>query len=385
MVRVISKVKRQRYLAFDPWFFLALLGIVLIGLTMVASSSIVVGNKMYHQPFYFLIRQIVYIGLGTILGLFVIQLPVYLWREISPYLLLVAMVLLILVLIPGLGREVNGSMRWLGMGPLRMQVSEIGKFCLVLYMAGYIVRRQDELQRTWQGFIKPLFIVALLVLLLLKEPDFGAAVIIILTSLGMLFLGGANIWQFIGLSCFTFLAIALLTVSAPYRVQRLMTFLNPWQYQFDSGYQLTQSLIAFGRGGFKGVGLGDSVQKMFYLPEAHTDFLFAVAAEELGLFGAMVILCLFYLLIFRIFMMGRRALFVGANYSAYVAYGFALWIGLQATINIGVNSGLLPTKGLTLPLMSFGGSSIMISCVLFAILLRIDYETRQRKYSKIGA
>lgn len=383
-VSIGNTIRKSKYLAYDPWLIIAALGIILVGLTMVASSSIVIGNKLYHQPFYFLIRQTVYLGLGTILGLFVIQVPVYVWREISPYLLLFAIFLLVLVLIPGVGREVNGSQRWLGFGPLRLQVSELAKLCLVLYTSSYIVRRREELQSTFLGFMKPLLVVGLVVLLLLKEPDFGAAVVIIMTCLGMLFLGGVRMLPFIGLSSMAVVSIFAIAIAAPYRFQRLTTFLNPWQYQFDSGYQLTQSLIAFGRGGLTGMGLGESVQKMFYLPEAHTDFLFAVAAEELGLFGALMILGLFYLLLFRIFLIARRALLVGAYFSAFMAYGFAFWVGLQATINIGVNSGILPTKGLTLPFMSFGGSSIMVSCILFAMLLRVDFETRQRKYSKVG-
>ena len=381
----ISSVKRKnRYLAYDPWLILAILGIVLIGLTMVASSSIVIGNKLYQQPFYFLIRQTVHLGLGIILGLFVIQVPVYVWREISPYLIMISLFLLVAVLIPGVGREVNGATRWIVFGPLRLQVSELAKLCLVLYTASYIVRRREELQNTFLGFMKPLFIVSIVAVLLLKEPDFGAAVVIIMTCLGMLLLGGVRLLPFMCFSLLILASMLIVAVAAPYRFQRLTAFLNPWQYQFDAGYQLTQSLIAFGRGGLTGLGLGESVQKMFYLPEAHTDFLFAVAAEELGLVGALFILSLFYLLLFRIFLIARRALMVGSYFSAFVAYGFAFWIGLQATINIGVNSGLLPTKGLTLPFMSFGGNSIMVSCILFAMLLRIDFETRQRKYSKVG-
>lgn len=379
-----NPTRKSRYLAYDPWLIISVIGIVFVGLMMVASSSIVIGNKMYHQPFYFLIRQCVYLLLGGILGIFITKVPVYVWRELSPYLLVGAIILLTLVLIPGVGREVNGSQRWLGFGPLRLQVSELAKLCLVLYISSYIVRRREEVQSTFLGFMKPLFVVGIVVMLLLKEPDFGAAVVMILTTLGMLFLGGVRLLPFIVLSIASMSSILMLAVAAPYRFKRLTTFLNPWQYQFDSGYQLTQSLIAFGRGGYFGLGLGESVQKMFYLPEAHTDFLFAVAAEELGLFGAILILCLFYILLFRIFLIARRALLIGSYFSAFIAYGFAFWLGLQAIINIGVNSGLLPTKGLTLPFMSFGGSSIMVCCMLFAMLLRIDYETRQSKYSKIG-
>ena len=376
--------QKQNLLVYDPWLIIALLGLLLMGLTMVASSSIVIANKLHQQPFYYLIRQTVHLGLGVTLGLLVIQIPTHFWHKISAHLLLFSILLLILVLIPGIGREVNGAVRWLVLGPVRLQVSELAKLILVLYMASYIVRRREELQTTLMGFIKPLLVVAAIAFLLLREPDFGSAVVILLTCMGMLFLSGVRFLPFMVLMFLAVVGIALLAIASPYRFARLTTFLNPWQYQFDSGYQLTQSLIAFGRGGWLGLGLGDSIQKMFYLPEAHTDFLFAVAAEELGLCGVLVILSLFYLLLFRIFLIARRALLLEAHFSGFVAYGFAFWIGIQAIINIGVNSGLLPTKGLTLPLISYGGASMMIFCILFAILLRIDYETRQKKYSQVG-
>ena len=371
--------RKQNALAYDPWLLIALFALLFIGLTMVTSSSIVIGSKLHQQAFYYLIRQSIHLGLGIILALFVLKIPVVVWHELSPRLLLCLVVLLLLLLIPGMGREVNGAVRWLAIGPIRLQISEIAKLIMILYLASYIVRHQPHLQSAaTMSFVSPLLVVALIVVLLLAEPDFGSSVVIFLTSLGMLFLSGVRLLPFIILTTSTLFAMFVLAIASPYRFARLTTFLNPWQYQFDTGYQLTQSLIAFGRGGLTGLGLGESIQKMFYLPEAHTDFLFAVVAEELGLCGALVILGLFYLLWFKMFLIARRALQQGEYFSGFVAYGFSFWIGIQTTVNVGVSSGLFPTKGLTLPLISYGGASMMIFCVLFAILFRIDYEIRQK-------
>jgi cell division protein FtsW len=267
-------------------------------------------------------------------------------------------------------------MRWIGLGFIGMQVSELAKFAVVVYMAGYLLRCNAEIKVDFSGFLKPMTVLGVILLLLLKEPDFGAAVVIMATALGMMFLAGMRLRNFILLLAIVFAGLSFLAISAPYRLLRLTSFLNPWEHPFNSGYQLTQSLIAFGRGGWFGVGLGQSIQKLFYLPEAHTDFLFAVIAEELGLVGMLVVIFLFTFLVVRIFYIGRKAQKLGQHFAGYLAYGFGLWIAIQFAVSMGVNSGLLPTKGLTLPLMSYGGSSMLVNCITIAVLLRIDYENR---------
>lgn len=361
---------------YDKWFLTAVTGVVVMGLLMMTSASIVISDKLMHQPFYFLFKQLVFLTLGVCLGAVTLQIDIAQWERNSSYLLLVVLLLLGLVLIPGVGHSVNGSMRWIGVGPLGFQISELAKFMTVIYMAGYLVRRNWEIRTQLSGFLKPMGILGIMAFLLLKEPDFGATVVITATTLGMMFLAGMRLRHFTSLLVGVLGILAVVAISAPYRLARLTGFLNPWERPFDTGYQLTQSLIAFGRGGWFGVGLGKSIQKMFYLPEAHTDFLFAVIAEELGVMGMMVVIGLFMLLVVRIFMIGREAQRLNNHFAAFVAYGFGLWISIQFTVSIGVNSGLLPTKGLTLPLMSYGGSSALVSCIVIAVLLRIDYENR---------
>lgn len=371
--------ERQSFLPFalyDKWFLIAVFSIAIFGLLMMTSASIVVSDKQLHQPFYFFYKQLVFLCLGMVLSAIVLQIEMSFWEKFGGYLLLGVMFLLALVLIPGVGHSVNGSARWVGHGPFMFQVSELTKLTLVIYLAGYLVRRNHEIRTQFSGFLKPMIILMIVAVLLLREPDFGATVVVMATALGMMFLAGLRLQYFIFLLLSAVSCLALIAISAPYRLARLTTFLNPWERPFDTGYQLTQSLIAFGRGGFFGVGLGQSIQKMFYLPEAHTDFLFAVIAEELGFLGMLAVIGLFFLLVIRIFMIGRRAQSVNKPFSGLIAYGIGLWIAIQFTVSIGVNSGLLPTKGLTLPLMSYGGSSILINCLAIAFLLRIDYESR---------
>ncbi len=362
---------------FDRYLLLSAAIIVFMGLLMVASTSINLSSHFYHHPFRYLTRQTAYLALGLFCAVFILKTPVKTWQAFSPALLLLGLFLLVLVLIPGIGKQVNGSMRWLGAGPISIQVSELMKLGMVVYLASYLVRHQTEIRTRLIGFIKPMLILVIICCLLLKEPDFGAATVILTTSLGMMFLAGARLGQFLGLLALCLSSLAMLAISSPYRLQRLTSFLNPWANQFDSGYQLTQSLIAFGRAGWLGMGLGGSIQKLFYLPEAHTDFLFAILTEELGLIGGLFIIATYFLLVTRTFIIGRQAQQAQKTFAAYVAYGIGLWIGLQVLINIGVNMGILPTKGLTLPLMSYGGSSILINCAAIALLVRIDYETRK--------
>ncbi len=361
---------------YDRYLLLATIALLVFGLLMVASTSIVIAAKLYHQPFHFLFRQIAYLLLGIILGTIIFKMPVKAWQPLGMILLFISFILLTLVLVPKIGREVNGSMRWLGIGPIGLQVSEFAKIAVIIYLADYLVRHAHAVRTHISGFVKPLVLLGIIALLLLREPDFGATSVIVATSLGMLFLAGVRLWQFAVLFGGVAAAMAALAISSPYRMLRLTSFLNPWANQFDSGYQLTQSLIAFGRGGWFGVGLGDSVQKLFYLPEAHTDFLFAVLTEELGLMGGLVVLVLFAIVVGRALAIGRKAYAENRHFAAYLAYGFGIETALQVLINIGVNAGVLPTKGLTLPFMSYGGSSLLMMCVVVAILLRIDHESR---------
>ena len=347
-----------------------------LGLVMVASASITFADRDLGQPFYYALRQAVYIGIGVLLAMPVYRLRLALLEQAGPVLLVAALALLVAVLIPGIGREVNGSTRWISTGLFNLQVSEPAKLMILVYLAGYLARHGEELRERLSGFIKPMAVLSLAAFLLLLEPDFGATVVLMATAMGMIFLAGVRLWHFTGMLGVAGLSLAGLAVSSPYRMERLTTFLNPWADPFNSGFQLTQSLIAIGRGELSGVGLGASIQKLFYLPEAHTDFVFAVLAEELGLLGVFVVIALYAVVVWRAFVIARQAENAGNVFAAALAYGIGIWIGLQSFINMGVNMGLLPTKGLTLPLMSYGGSSMVVMCVAFALLLRIDSETR---------
>ncbi len=372
-----SKPRPKKTLAlYDHGLVLSVMGLLILGIMMVASSSVMISMAHYHQPFHFLIRQVCYLSAGIVVAMVLVRVDTKIWEKYSVLLLLVCLCMLTLVLIPGIGRVVNGSRRWLMLGPLAIQVSELAKLTMVLYVAGYFVRQNKAVNNTLLGFMKPMLILAAVSFLLLLEPDFGATVVIVGTVMAMLFLMGVKLRYYIGLLLVVAASLTFLAVSSPYRMARLTAFLNPWADQFNSGYQLTQSLIAFGRGGWLGVGLGGSVQKMFYLPEAHTDFLFAVLAEELGLFGILLVLGLYSILIWRGFAIGLQASVQDRRFAAFTAYGLTVWLGLQAAINMGVNSGLLPTKGLTLPLLSYGGASLVVNCMVIALLLRIDHENR---------
>lgn len=353
---------------YDRWLILMVLCLASIGLLMVASASIETSSQVLHQPFHYFYRQALFLAIGIALGSIVVQFEISVWEKINGFLLMSVLVLLAMVLLPGIGYSVNGSSRWLGCGPFRMQISELAKFVTIIYMAGYLVRSTE--------FLKPAGLLALLAVLLLKEPDFGATAVIMSTTLGMMFLAGVKLRHFVILFSIVLIALIVLAIAEPYRLQRLTGFLNPWAHPFNSGYQLTQSLIAFGRGGWFGVGLGKSIQKLFYLPESHTDFLFAVIGEELGLMGLFVVIGLFTMLVCRIFYIGRQSQKLGLHFSGLMAYGFGLWLGIQFLVSIGVNLGVLPTKGLTLPLVSYGGSSMIVNCIVIALLLRIDYENR---------
>ncbi|VAW55478.1 Cell division protein FtsW [hydrothermal vent metagenome] len=360
---------------FDPIISIVFVALLAIGLVMVASSSISVADRNFSNPFYYFQRQLVFIAMGVFAAISVFKIRLVQWEKSGVALLLFALFLLVLVLIPGVGKTVNGSTRWLPLGLINLQVSELVKLFLVIYVAGYLVRHGDAVRNTLIGFLKPMAMVGIAGLLLLLEPDFGATVVIMGTVLGMTFLAGARFTQFI-LFVFMFACAAmLLIVTSPYRMQRLTSFANPWADPFDTGFQLTQSLIAIGTGGWFGTGLGGSVQKLFYLPESHTDFLFAVLSEELGFIGVVIVIALFSALFFRSLKIAAQAEAVGNYFAAYMAYGIGIWLSMQAVINMAVNVGLLPTKGLTLPLMSYGGSSLIVCCMAIGLLLRINYET----------
>jgi len=366
---------QQKWL-FDPWIIFLAMSIILLGITMVGSASISIAERNNGAPFYYLYRQLIATGLGFFIGSIVLMLPMKLWEKSGPMILFIGIFLLIMVLIPGFGREINGSARWIPLGVFNLQASELMKLAMVIYLAGYLVRHNDSVKTTMKGFFFPMLIMTLVAVLLLMEPDLGATVVICTTVLGMLFLGGVRLWQFAVLILLMSIAVYLLIVIEPYRLVRIQSFMNPWADPFNSGFQLTQSLIAFGRGELMGVGLGNSIQKLFYLPEAHTDFLFAVLAEELGGIGAITVIALFSALVGRIFYLAKRADRQNQSFSAYMMFGLAIWIGLQAFVNIAVNMGVLPTKGLTLPLMSYGGSSMMVMCIVVALILRAEHESR---------
>lgn len=376
-LKLPKRGKKPIQVSLDVYILFATFCLAGIGLIMVASSSMGIAEKRLGDPFYYFWQQLFCILLGLMAGVGSGLLSLASWRRLSQPLLIFGVILLGLVLIPGVGRSVNGSTRWLNLGPFSFQVSEAAKFAFIVYLANYMVRHGEELRRHWRGVVKPLCIMGVLTLLLLLEPDFGAAVVLMSTAMAMLFLGGVPLSLFITLMALALGAFGILAVSAPYRLMRLTSFLDPWADQFDTGYQLTQALIAFGRGEWFGVGLGAGVQKLFYLPEAHTDFLFAILAEELGLVGALTVLSLFALFVYRGLKIGLRAHRQDNYFGAYLAYGITLWIGMQALINIGVNAGVLPTKGLTLPFMSYGRSSIIVIMAAVGLLLRVDFETRR--------
>ena len=370
----LSRSAEQRHGRFpiDMILLSAALLLLALGLVMVVSASVSIAERQMNDPLYYLWRQGTFVCVGLIFAASVLRVRLVYWERLGPYCLLLGLILLVAVLI--FGREVNGSTRWLSLGPINFQPSEQVKLFVIVYLSGYLVRRGAEVRKSVTGFLKPMVLVGLISLLLILEPDFGAAAVITMTVLGMMFLGGVRLWQFGVLFSVVLAGMGALAYASPYRVARLTSFVDPWADPFDSGFQLTQALIAFGRGEWMGVGLGGSIQKLFYLPEAHTDFLFAVIAEELGLVGAVSIIVLFAVLVWRAFVIGTASAQAGDRFGSYTAYGIGMWLGMQAFINLGVNMGVLPTKGLTLPLMSYGGSSIVMSCVAVALLLRISHE-----------
>jgi cell division protein FtsW len=363
----------------DPVTIALVLGIVLLGLVMVTSASMSIAGQESGQPFFYLERQLLLTLIGAGCAALVFSVPTEVLERASLPLLAIAIGLLIVVLVPGLGHSVNGSRRWLRLAGANFQVSELARVLVLIWVASYAVRREEQLRETFAGLVKPLGLLVFIAAVLLVEPDFGAATVLFATGFGLLFLAGARLRYVIAMTAIAVAGFGVLAVSSSYRMRRLTAFLDPWADPFNSGFQLTQSLIAIGRGQWFGVGLGDSVQKLFYLPEAHTDFLFAVLAEELGLMGVIVTLALFLALVWRSFYIARLAANAGLKFPAYLAAGFGLWIGIQAFINVGVNMGVLPTKGLTLPLMSYGRSSMIVALAWVGLLLRVYHEAMREQ------
>ena len=374
-------------LTFDVSLAWCTLLLLAFGLVMVYSASIATAEASSHtgyRAWYFLARHAVFLAVGLVAAFFAFQVPVKVWQRAAPWLFIGGAALLVLVLVPGIGRAVNGSKRWLSLVVVNIQPSEFMKLAAVLYAASYAVRKaaflhaeQPLRQTLLRGFAPLSAVMVLIGGLLLLEPDFGAFVVILAIAFGILFVGGLDWRLFLGLALLLPVALAAILVAAPYRMQRLTNFMDPWADPLHKGYQLSHSLIAFGRGEWLGVGLGASVEKLLYLPEAHTDFLLAVIAEELGFLGVAAVIALFAWLLFRAYAIGRQAARLDRPFAALVAHGIGVWIGVQTFINMGVNMGVLPTKGLTLPLLSFGGSGIVVNCIAIAVLLRIDYENRQ--------
>ncbi|MCE3027566.1 putative lipid II flippase FtsW [Salinicola sp. DM10] len=375
MLKGLEQRFTTRHQSFDGWLLLSALALMLIGWVMVTSASTEIAASLTGNPYYFSIRHGIFVLAAIGVGLLAVRLPLWWWREKGPMLLILGLALLVLVLL--VGREINGSRRWIPLGIVNVQASEVAKLFMIVYVAGYLERFLPEVRRTWGAFMRPLAVMALIGFLLILEPDYGAVVVMTGCVMGMLLLSGAPLWRFLLILIVVGSGAVMLAVAEPYRLQRITSFANPWADQYNTGYQLTQALIAFGRGHWLGLGLGNSVQKLFYLPEAHTDFVFAVLAEELGLFGAVGVILLFALLVFRAFRIGRKAELARMPFAAYLCYGIALVIGAQAFINISVSSGMLPTKGLTLPLLSYGGSSLIVSGIMVAMLFRVDAEVRR--------
>ncbi|MGI9271704.1 MAG: putative lipid II flippase FtsW [Woeseiaceae bacterium] len=367
-----ARLKTQ--LKIDPVMLLIVGALLLGGFVILASASITVSDNAAGEPFFYVQRQLIAALIGAAAGLACLFVPMQVWQTLSPLMLLLGLALLCLVLVPGLGYEVNGATRWVRFGIMNLQVSEPARLCLFIYIAGYVVRQQKALRERFVGFLRPMLVLTAACALLLAQPDFGAAIVLLATTLVVLFVAGARIRDFLLFFSAALVGVTALTLTSAYRMKRLTGFLDPWADPYDSGFQLTQSLIAIGRGEWFGVGLGESVQKLFYLPEAHTDFVFAVFAEEFGLLGSLVLIGLFLALLWRIFRLALRAANAERYFEAYLAIGLGTWLGLQAFINVGVNMGLLPTKGLTLPLISYGRSSLIVTMAGIGLLMRIHHE-----------
>lgn len=361
----------------DNVFLASAACVVMLGIVMVSSASIFLSESNYGHPFYFMTRQIIYLIIGLVFGYLMISVPTERLQQYSVWLMVLSLLLLVMVLMPGIGKTVNGSRRWINLVVFNLQASEVAKVCMVVYVSGYLVRRADRVREKLIGSGMPMVVSFLFLVFLLLEPDFGASVVLVGTVIALLFIAGAPIYQFIGLVIAVVAALGLVAISESYRIKRLMNFVDPWADPFNDGYQLSQALIAYGRGEWFGLGLGNSVQKLAYLPEAHTDFVFSIWVEETGMLGGLLLLGVFGVLVSRAFKIGQQAMRLGRFFQGYMSFGFAILILAQVIINVGVNTGFLPTKGLTLPLISYGGSSLIITLASLFVIARVDIENRR--------
>jgi cell division protein FtsW len=362
----------------DYGLLLSVLFLLGLGFVMVTSASMPIADRNYGDPFFFVLRHGFAMALALLCGALCFAVPLKLWERSAPWLLLFGIGLLVLLLLPGVGRTVNGATRWIPLGVLNLQPSELMKFFATIYVSDYLIRRQFDVQTAFSGFVRPMIPIGIACALIMAQPDFGTTAVILVTVMGLLFLGGVSILNFVLLFMTVAAALVVLIVIEPYRLTRVTSFLRPFDDPYNTGYQLSQALIAFGRGEWLGVGLGNGIQKQFYLPEAHTDFLLAVVGEEFGLVGVLLIIALFGFIAWRAFSIGARARRQGEGFACFVAHGFGLMLGLQAFVNVGVNTGLLPTKGLPLPFMSYGSNALIVAVMVTAVLLRIDFELRRK-------
>lgn len=376
-LKVFDRVSIREFAQVDAVFVAAVISILALGLVMVSSASISISETIHGHPYFFMGRQALYLIVGLVFGWVLLSLPTYQLQKWGILMMGLSLILLILVLMPGIGKSVNGSRRWINLVVFNLQASEVAKVCMVVYVSGYLVRRADRVREGWVGFVLPLCLCSIFLLFLLFEPDFGASVVLLGTVMVLLFLGGAPLYQFLLLMVGAVSMLGVVAISESYRLKRLMNFIDPWADPFNEGYQLSQALIAYGRGEWFGLGLGNSVQKLSYLPEAHTDFVFSIWVEETGMFGGLLLICLFALMVARAFKIGRQAMALSRPFAAYMCFGFSILILAQVIINIGVNTGFLPTKGLTLPLISYGGSSLIITLGSLFVVARVDIENRR--------
>lgn len=376
---ILEPISYKEFRQIDPLFMASVACVLVLGIVMVSSASIFLSETKYGHPFYFMARQTAYLIIGLIFGYFMMSIPTETLHKWGVPLMMFSLLLLILVLVPGIGKTVNGSRRWINLVVFNLQASEVAKVCMVVYVSGYLVRRADRVRQQLIGSGMPMVVSFLFLICLLLEPDFGASVVLIGTVIALLFIAGAPIYQFIGLVIAVIAALGVVAISESYRVKRLMNFVDPWADPYNEGYQLSQALIAYGRGEWFGLGLGNSVQKLAYLPEAHTDFVFSIWVEETGMFGGLLLLAVFAVMLSRVFKIGQTAMRQDRLFQGYMCFGFAILILAQVIINVGVNTGFLPTKGLTLPLISYGGSSLIITLGSLFVVGRVDIENRRQE------
>ncbi|WP_111636823.1 putative lipid II flippase FtsW [Marinomonas shanghaiensis] len=379
-LNLFDRVSWREFVKVDAVFLAAVISILALGMVMVSSASISISESIHGHPYFFMRRQLLYLVLGLAFGWLLLSLPTSQLQQWGILMMGLSLILLILVLVPGIGKSVNGSRRWINLVVFNLQASEVAKVCMVVYVSGYLVRRADRVRESWVGFVLPLCLCSIFLLFLLFEPDFGASVVLLGTVMVLLFLGGAPLYQFLLLMVAAVCMLGVVAISESYRLKRLLNFIDPWADPFNEGYQLSQALIAYGRGEWFGLGLGNSVQKLAYLPEAHTDFVFSIWVEETGMFGGLLLICLFALMVARAFKIGHKAMALSRPFAGYMCFGFAILILAQVIINIGVNTGFLPTKGLTLPLISYGGSSLIITLGSLFVVARVDVENRRLEY-----